>query len=52
MRENEVKIDGQKRLLSEGISIILLALAFVPVADAEIANHVVISEVYVDAFNR
>ena len=51
MRENEVKIDGQKRLLSKGISIILLALAFVPVADAEIANHVVISEVYVNAFN-
>ena len=45
MRENEVKIDGQKRLLSEGISIILLVLAFVPVADAEIANHVVISEI-------
>jgi len=32
-------------MLSEGISIILLALAFVPVADAEIANHVVISEI-------
>ena len=52
MRENEVKIDGQKRLLSEGISIILLALAFVPVADAEIANHVVISEVYVNPTNE
>ncbi|MDI6886014.1 MAG: lamin tail domain-containing protein [archaeon] len=30
------------------MNVLLLALAFVPVVNAEIANHVVISEIYVD----
>ncbi|MBE0517202.1 MAG: lamin tail domain-containing protein [Methanophagales archaeon] len=44
-----------KEFANLGISIIfmlLLALASVPVVNAEIANHVVISEVYVDAINE
>jgi hypothetical protein len=42
----------RRQLLREGMSIIfvlLLAMAFVPVVNAEIADHVVISEVYVNA---
>jgi hypothetical protein len=43
-------MDGRKRLLSDGIGtifVLLLTLAFVPVVNAEIADHVVISEVQI-----